>query len=453
MKPTTPTTNMNFVYLVSIIAALGGLLFGYDTAVISGAIGYLQTKFDLSPEMTGFAVSAAIWGCVVGVLGAGFLSDLLGRKRALLGTAILFGISAIGSAVPETLTQFVIARFIGGLGVGAASMLAPMYISEIAPAHNRGMLVTLYQLAIVVGINIIYFVNLLISGLGDEAWNVELGWRYMLGSEVIPAVIFFVALFLVPESPRWLSKNGRDAEALEVLEKVNGKGNGESLLEEIKGSLSAEKGTLSELFAPGLRMAMIVGIVLAVFSQITGINAIIYYAPEIFKSAGFAKESALMQTVIIGLTNTLFTFIAIWLIDKVGRKLLLIWGVSGMMVCLLGIGMAFHFEFQSGPLLLTFILGYVACFAASLGPIPWVIISEIFPTKTRGIAMSFSIVMLWLSVVLITQTFPVLLETIGSAFTFWIFMINAFILVLFISRYVPETKQKTLEEIEKSWRK
>lgn len=453
MKPTTPTTNMNFVYLVSIIAALGGLLFGYDTAVISGAIGYLQTKFDLSPEMTGFAVSAAIWGCVVGVLGAGFLSDRLGRKRALLGTAILFGISAIGSAVPETLTQFVIARFIGGLGVGAASMLAPMYISEIAPAHNRGMLVTLYQLAIVVGINIIYFVNLLISGLGDDAWNVELGWRYMLGSEVIPAVIFFGALFLVPESPRWLSKNGRDAEALEVLEKVNGKGNGESLLAEIKGSLSAEKGTLSELFAPGLRMAMIVGIVLAIFSQITGINAIIYYAPEIFKSAGFAKESALMQTVVIGLTNTLFTFIAIWLIDKVGRKLLLIWGVSGMMVCLLGIGMAFHFEFQSGPLLLTFILGYVACFAASLGPIPWVIISEIFPTKTRGIAMSFSIVMLWLAVVLITQTFPVLLESIGSAFTFWIFMINAFILVLFISRYVPETKQKTLEEIEKSWRK
>ena len=203
MEHTTPrNTNLSFLYLVSLIAALGGLLFGYDTAVISGAIGYLQIKFELSEAMKGFAASAAIWGCVVGVLCAGFLSDWLGRKRALLGTAVLFAVSAIGSAIPETLTQFVIARFVGGLGVGAASMLAPMYISEIAPAHNRGMLVTLYQLAIVVGINIIYFVNLLIAGLGDETWNVELGWRYMLGSETIPALIFFGALFLVPESPR-----------------------------------------------------------------------------------------------------------------------------------------------------------------------------------------------------------------------------------------------------------
>ncbi len=445
-------SNSRFIYLVSIVAALGGLLFGYDTAVIAGAIGYLQIKFELTPLLTGWAASSAIWGCVVGAIFAGRLSDKYGRKKVMQVTAVLFAISAIASALPQNLTQFVIARFIGGLGVGAASILSPLYISEIAPAKSRGMLVTLYQLAIVIGINIIYFVNLIISSSNSESWNVELGWRYMVGSEVIPAALFLFMLYLVPESPRWLTAQGREEEALQILEKVNGKEEAASVMSQVKEALKEESGTFRELFSPGLRMAMIVGCVLAVFSQITGINAIIYYAPEIFKSVGFGTESAMLQTVVIGVTNTVFTFVAIWLIDKAGRKKLLLWGVSGMIICLFGMGASFYFNFSSGYVLLAFVLGYVACFAASLGPIPWVIISEIFPTKTRGMAMSFCIVLLWLAVVLITQMTPVLLDKVGGAITFWIFMINAIFLVFFVWKFVPETKQKTLEEIEQSWR-
>ncbi|MFT6866261.1 MAG: SP family arabinose:H+ symporter-like MFS transporter [Cyclobacteriaceae bacterium] len=446
-------TNLRYIYFISAVAAIGGLLFGYDTAVISGAIGFLETKFGLSPIMKGWAASSAIWGCVFGAMAAGYVSDRLGRKKVLIITAVLFAISAIGSAIPNDLTLFVIARFVGGVGVGAASMLSPMYISEIAPADRRGMLVTLYQLAIVLGINLIYFVNLLISGAGDTTWNVEMGWRYMLGSEVIPAALFLVALLFVPESPRWLASKGRDEDALAILTKINGKERGVEVLNEVKETLNEEKGTISELFAPGLRTAMIVGMFLALFSQITGINAIIYYAPEIFKSVGFGTDSALLQTVIIGLTNTVFTFVALKFIDKAGRRKLLLWGVSGMIVCLFGIGVVFHFEVGSGPLLLLFILGFIASFASSLGPIPWVIISEIFPTKTRGIAMSFAVLTLWIGVVLITQLTPVLLTGVGGATTFWIFGANAVFLLIFTYKMIPETKGKTLEEIERSWKK
>ncbi len=446
------TEQTKFIYLVSLVAALGGLLFGYDTAVIAGAIGYLQTKFELSSFGTGWAASAAIWGCVAGAIFAGYFSDKYGRKRVMVVTALLFAVSAIASALPNTITQFVIARFIGGVGVGAASILSPLYISEIAPANIRGKLVTLYQLAIVIGINVIYFVNLLISNAGTEQWNVDTGWRYMVGSEVIPAALFLMMLAMVPESPRWLTKKGREEEAFDILERVNGTAEAKVVHETIKEALQEESGTLKELFAPGVRMALIVGSVLAIFSQITGINAIIYYAPEIFKSVGFGTESALLQTVIIGVINTVFTFVAIWLIDKAGRKKLLQWGVSGMIVCLAGMGAAFYFDLSNGYILLAFVIGYVASFAASLGPIPWVIISEIFPTKTRGVAMSFCIVLLWLAVVLITQMTPVLLESVGGAVTFWIFMVNAIILVWFVTRFVPETKQKTLEEIERSWK-
>lgn len=442
-----------FLLKISAIAALGGLLFGYDTAVIAGAIGFLQVKFSLSAAMVGWAASSAIWGCVLGAMVAGYLSDRIGRKKTLLITAVLFAVSGIGSAVPSNLTEFILARFIGGVGVGAASMLSPLYISEVAPARIRGTLVSLYQLAIVIGINLVYFINMKIATLESEAWNVDMGWRYMLGSETIPAVLFLLFLFLVPESPRWLVKKGREREALITLERINGREKAAEVVREIKAALAHETGSIRELFKPGLRVAMIIGIVLALFSQITGINAIIYYAPEIFKSIGFATDSAFTQTVIIGVVNTLFTFVALWLIDKAGRKALLMWGVAGMVLFLMAIGICFYYNLTSGPWLLLFILGFIACFASSLGPIPWVIISEIFPTKTRGIAMSFCTVVLWIGVLLITQLTPMLLAGIGGAFTFWLFMVNAIILWLFTWKMIPETKQRTLEEIEQSWMK
>lgn len=441
-----------FVIKISIVAALGGLLFGYDTAVIAGAIGPLTVKFDLSPAMVGWAVSSAIWGCVFGAMTAGYLSDRWGRKNVLIITAVLFTISAIGSAIPSSLLTFVIARFIGGLGIGAASMLSPLYIAEIAPSNKRGRLVTLYQLAIVIGINLIYFVNMQIAAAGDETWNVEMGWRYMLGSGTLPALLFLILLFFVPESPRWLIKRNRNKEALNTLERVNGTDEANKIFDEIKSTLNEESGTVKELFAPGLRRALMIGVVLALFSQITGINAIIYYAPEIFKSAGLASGSALAQTFLIGIVNTLFTFVALWLIDLVGRKKLVLWGVSGMIICLLGTGLCFYLNMVGGVWLLIFILGYIACFASSLGPIPWVIMSEIFPTKIRGIAMSFATLVLWIGVVLITQLTPVLLESAGGAFTFWLFMINAIILLIFTWLRIPETKNRTLEEIERSWK-
>ena len=445
-------SKVKYTYLICAVAAFGGLLFGYDTAVIAGAIGYLQVKFELSPMLTGWAASSAIWGCVFGALFSGALSDKYGRKKVLLLSGLLFTLSALGSAVPDNLTQFVMARFIGGLGVGSASMLSPLYISEIAPAKIRGMLVTLYQLAIVFGINIIYIVNYLIANTHDQVWNVQLGWRYMLGSEGIPAILFFILLFFVPESPRWLVKENRSDEALKILNKINRPEETHRILKEIKEAVNEEKGSFLDLFKPGIRKAMVVGSVLALFSQVTGINAIIYYAPEIFKQVGFGSESALFQTMIIGFVNMLFTLVAIRFIDYWGRRTLLIWGISGMVSCLLGMGMFFYFEITSGSLLLLFILGFIASFASSLGPIPWVLISEIFPTKTRGTAMSFSIVILWLGVVLITQFFPVLLSLFGGAFTFWIFMINALILLIFTLIFIPETKQKTLEEIQAIWK-
>jgi SP family arabinose:H+ symporter-like MFS transporter len=442
---------MRFVYLITAVAALGGLLFGYDTAVISGAIGFLRTKFELSDAMTGWAASSAIVGCIFGAMFAGYLSDKWGRKTVLMITAVLFAVSAIGSALPENLLQFGIFRFIGGMGIGAASMVSPLYITEVSPARIRGKLVSYYQLAIVIGILIVFFANTLIQASGDEAWNVEYGWRYMMGTGLIPAVLFLVALFFVPESPRWLTRAGRESEAMAVLTKINGDIAAREILQEVKTALAQEEqGNLRDLFTGRFRKATLVGIVLCIFSQVQGINAIMYYAPEIFKAVGVGTDAAFQQTVVVGLINVLFTFVAIRLVDQAGRKALLLIGGAGMGLSLLLVGLAFYNNW-TGYGLLVFILFYIACFAASYGPVTWVIISEIFPVKLRGVAMSVATFALWLAVYLVTQTFPMLLGSAGPAITFWIFAGMSALGFLFVWSQVPETKEKTLEEIEQSW--
>lgn len=444
------TINMRIVYLLTAVAALGGLLFGYDTAVISGAIGFLETKFGLTAAMKGWAASSAIIGCIFGAMSAGWVSDRFGRKKALIVTAVLFSISAIGSALPQNLTQFALFRFVGGLGIGGASMVSPLYITELAPAQIRGRLVSYYQLAIVIGILVIFFVNTLIQGMGDEAWNVEYGWRYMMASGLVPAVLFMVALFFVPESPRWLVKEGREEEALRIFSSINSEAKATEILEEVKPMLHEVQGTLGELFRGRFRKAILVGIVLAVFSQVQGINAIMYYAPEIFKAVGAGTSAAFQQTVIVGIVNVVFTFAAIGFVDRAGRKKLLLWGGVGMCLSLLLLGWAFQSGWSSYGLLI-FILLYIACFAASYGPVTWVVISEIFPIKMRGVAMSVATFALWVAVYLVTQSFPILLEFAGPANTFWIYCAMSLLAFFFVWLQVPETKEKTLEEIEQAW--
>lgn len=441
------------VSLISLVAALGGLLFGYDTAVIAGAIGFLKTRFQLDATLSGWAVSCALIGCIIGAMIAGVFSDLFGRKKALLFAAILFLISAVGSALPRTLTEFVFARITGGIGVGIASLISPLYIAEIAPAHLRGRLVSLNQLAIVSGMLVIYFINARIAGMGNEPWNVDVGWRWMFASEALPALFFFLLLLVVPESPRWLIKQNKESVAEKVFRKVMPEDKIGPVLADIKKTIAHEAGSLTQLFQPGLRTALLIGIVLAIFQQITGINAILYYAPEIFKAAGAGTNAAFLQTVLVGIINLLFTFVAIYSVDKWGRKTLLLFGSAGMGICLLVIGIAFHFHTSRGWLLLTFVLLYIACFASSLGPVVWVVISEIFPTRIRGRAMSIATVVLWIGCYIVSQTFPMFVEYVGSAYTFWIYMVMTAINFLFVLKVVPETRGRTLEEIEGSWLK
>ncbi|WP_244226770.1 sugar porter family MFS transporter [Paenibacillus protaetiae] len=444
---------MLFVSLVSAIAAIGGLLFGFDTAVVSGAIGFLSDRFDLSKFEEGWAVSSLIVGCVVGAGFSGMLSDRFGRKKVLIVAALLFIIGSIGSAIPDTFSFYVIARMVGGLGIGITSTLCPLYNAEIAPAKYRGRLVALNQLATVAGISLVYFVNSGIAGMGDDAWDVANAWRWMFGVGVVPGLLFMVLLFFVPESPRWLIKQGKSLEALNILLKIHGEEDARKEVLEIKESFKQENSSLKQIFSPGLRVALIVGVVLAVLQQVTGINAVLYYAPEIFQSMGTGTDSSLVQTIFIGVVNVLFTILAIWLIDKVGRKLLLLVGSGLMTICLAVIGLAFHTGHTTGPLVLVFILIYVAAFAVSLGPVVWVVLSEIFPNRIRGRATAIASMALWAADYAVSQSFPPLLDSAGPAPTFWIFGVMGVITFFFTLRVVPETKGKSLEEIETSWSK
>jgi MFS transporter, SP family, arabinose:H+ symporter len=442
-----------FVTLVSIVAALGGLLFGFDTAVVSGAVGFMEQRFALTQVEVGWAVSSLIIGCIVGAAMSGMVSDRFGRKKVLIGAAALFIIGSIGSALPATFTAYIIARMIGGIGIGITSTVCPLYNAEIAPAKYRGRLVALNQLAIVTGIFLTYFINLWIAGAGDEAWAVNTAWRWMFGVGAVPGLLFLVLLFFVPESPRWLIKQGRAAEALPILLKIHGEEPARQEVLDIKESFRQEAGTLRQLMSPGLRLALIAGVGLAILQQITGINAVMYYAPEIFKQTGAGTNASLIQTIMVGFINFLFTILALWLIDKVGRKALLLIGSASMTVCLIVIGTAFQSGHTSGPWVLVFILLYVASFAISLGPVVWVIISEIFPNRIRGIATAVAAMALWAADYVVSQSFPPLLNTAGPAITFWIFGAMSLFTFFFTMRLVPETKGKSLEEIESLWAK
>ena len=445
------SNSLRYVYQYTFVAAVGGLLFGYDTAVVAGAIGFIRQKYQLSSAMTGWVASCALVGCMVGAMFAGALSDKLGRKKVLMISAVAFAISSLGIMIPADLNWFIVFRFIGGVGIGIASILAPMYISEIAPADIRGRLISIYQLGIVIGILLIYFVNAAIAGLYDEAWNIDHGWRWMFGSGIIPSAVFIVLLLIVPESPRWLAQKNNWSEAEKVLKKVNGAEKAAQEITSIRQSLGEKQGSFAELLKPGLRLTLIIGVLLAIFSQVTGINVIMYYAPEIFKATGDGSSSALVQTILVGGINVLMTIVAIKYVDKLGRRKLLLIGSVGMAVCLALIGLAFYMGMSAGYWVLTGILMYISFFAISLGPLTFVVVAEIFPNPIRGRAMSVAIFFLWLSVYVVSQTFPMLLEGIGTAFTFWIYMVMSALAFLFIWRLIPETKEKTLEEIQVMW--
>ncbi len=437
-----------YVILITVVAALGGLLFGFDTAVISGTINFIQPYFGLSEAGLGWTVSSLLFGCIAGVFLAGKAGDHFGRKKVLMAAALLFFISAVGSAAAHSLVFFVTARVLGGIAVGVASILSPMYIAELAPAKYRGTLVSLNQLAIVIGILIAFFSNYLLVDTGEN------NWRWMLLVMAAPAILLFFSLFLVPESPRWLVARGRNNDALQVLVKTSGKEFAASELNEIEKTLkNQDESTFRDLLAPKIKPLLFIGIILAVFQQITGINTIMYYAPKIFANVGQSNDSALLQTILIGGTNLVFTLVAMVLIDRFGRKLLIVIGSTGMMLMLAGLSALYFTNQTSGIMVLVFILGYCAFFAASLGPALWVVAAELFPNRLRSKGMSVAIVSLWIACTIVSIAFPVMLEKLSGGITFLIFALICLANLLYVLKYVPETKGKTLEELEKEFAK
>ena len=460
-----------YILAITVVATLGGLLFGYDTGVIGGSQLYFTKYFEFTPTEQGWAVSSALYGCLFGALAAGWISSKYSRKYALILSAFLFAVSAWGSGIPDSLSLLVIFRIIGGLGVGIASMTAPMYIAEIAPPKQRGTLVSYYQLAIVVGFFVVFLATYIIGG-GDTTslsteeldlihrYNVDRGWRVMFWSELIPAVAFLVLLFFVPNSPRWLMMKGRFEEAKKVLYKVNPSieaGNAE--FDEIKESLEKDKEKKEvSITSKGILGILIIGIVLSILQQVTGINAILYYGAEIFSNAlGYGPEDALKQQLLLGSVNLVFTFVAIYQVDKWGRKPLLILGTIGMFIGIGVLGLSIYID-QLGLLSLLGMLTFIASFALSMGPIVWVILSEMFPNKVRSQALSIAVAAQWLFNAIVANTFPIInrsdvnAKTFNGALPYFIFASLCIVTVLFVLKYIPETKGKTLEEMEEVWK-
>jgi SP family arabinose:H+ symporter-like MFS transporter len=460
-QETTVKKNTGYLYLVCLVAALGGFLFGFDTAVISGTVSLVKHDFNLDAVNEGWFVSCALLGCIIGVACSGKLSDKYGRKIILILSAVLFLASALGCMVSNSFTVLIVFRLIGGLGIGVASMVSPLYISEFSPSRYRGMMVSLYQLALTIGIVLAYFSNAYFvfhaGGYFDsestrKIFSTEV-WRAMLGLGALPAGIFLISLFLVPESPRWLLLNGATAKAKAILIKIDGAAAADREVADFETSQHNEQSTsLKELFTPVYRKALLIGLFLPFLSQVCGINAVIYYGPKILEQAGFTLNNALGGQVTIGLVNVVFTFVAIFTIDKWGRKPLLYVGIGGAVVSLLIIGALFALGITQGPWILIFILSFIACFAFSFGPVCWVVIGEIFPNAIRGKAMALATLSLWLGNFLVGQLTPVMLEGLGSSFTFWVFALCCSPALWITWKLIPETKGKSLEMIEDHWK-
>lgn len=460
------TINFGYLIFLSVVAALGGFLFGYDTAVVSGTIAQVTQLFQLDTLQQGWYVGCALVGSIVGVLFAGILSDKLGRKLTMIVSAVLFSTSALGCALSADFTQLVVYRIIGGVGIGVVSIVSPLYISEMAVAQYRGRLVSLYQLAVTVGFLGAYLVNYQLLAWAESGTQLSVDWlnkvfvtevwRAMLGMETLPAILFFIIIFFIPESPRWLIVRGKELKAVNILEKVyNSIAESKCQLKETKSVLTSEtKSEWSLLMKPGIFKAVIIGVCIAILGQFMGVNAVLYYGPSIFANAGLSGGDSLFYQVLIGLVNTLTTVLALVIIDKVGRKKLVYYGVSGMVVSLILIGLYFLFGDSLGVsslFLLVFFLFYVFCCAVSICAVVFVLLSEMYPTKVRGLAMSIAGFALWIGTYLIGQLTPWMLQNLTPAGTFFLFAVMCVPYMLIVWKLVPETTGKSLEEIERYW--
>jgi sugar porter (SP) family MFS transporter len=450
-----------YVWLISLVAAMGGLLFGWDWVVIGGAKPFFERYFELkNPALVGWANSCALIGCLVGSLLAGTLSDRLGRKRLLLVAALLFAVTSLGNALARTFPLFIAWRMLGGVAIGLASSLSPMYISEVAPAPVRGKLVALNQLTIVIGILAAQLVNWALvrdlpAGASDEfirnSWFGQQGWRWMFGLTAAPALVFLLGMLLVPESPRWLAKFGRPDHARRILERIGGPRYADAALTEIQSTLSAEeiaRVRFADLLEPRLRKVLALGVVLAVFQQWCGINVIFNYAEEIFRAAGYDISDVLKNIAWTGSVNLAFTFVALGTVDRGGRRPLMLLGAGGLALLYVALGGCYAAGVKGPPMLLL-VLAAIGCYAMSLAPVTWVVIAEIFPNRIRGAAMSVAVTALWLACFILTYTFPTLNATLGASGTFWLYAALCVGGFIYIFMKLPETKGRTLEQIEK----
>jgi MFS transporter, SP family, arabinose:H+ symporter len=441
----TKSTNSFYLSFICLIATMGGLMFGFDISIISGAVPFIQPYFGWNELQLGWGVSSLLVGAIVGAFGSGVLTDKYGRKKILIIVALFFALSCTATALAKTSIGFISARLFGGLAVGAASVLSPMYVAEVAPARNRGTLVAIYQMTIVLGILISYIINYWLH-------DVDNNWRWMFATGIVPSVLFFTGLFFIPESPRWLYKAGQKEDSLRVLTRIGGTELANLEIKEIAVTLKDTQTSvkIAELFKPSTRKVMIVGFFLAILVQVSGINTVVDYAPKILMSVGVEIKNALLQTSLIGLINGVFTFVAILLIDKVGRRKLYLIGSMGMTVTLVLIAVSFYLK-MNGIFTLICIMLFIAFFAACIGPVFWTLVSEIFPNKIRGKALAFASFTQWVFNFLVVLLFPHFLKTLGGAPTFLFLALMSATQWLFTYLNVPETKGKSLEEIEHHW--